>query len=93
MWHKINGPRQKMYCVQENSVYSKKPKVLAGLDAGEGHWAGSYCRLRATDVSFCLEKRHSSLVYKSRTQSIYDDDQSQYLYVLQVTLFHQCLCY
>lgn len=79
-WHKINGPRQK------SSVRSGKPKVLAGLDAGEGSRAGSHFRVKATDGSFCSEKRHGSLVCKSRTQSIYGDDHNYFSVKVTVSL-------
>ena len=67
-----------MYCVQEKLCAQWKAKVPAGLDAGEGSRAGSPFRVRATDGSFCLEKRHGSLVCKSRTQSICDDDHNYF---------------
>lgn len=67
-------------------MHSGKPKVLAGLDAGEGSWAAPQFRVRATDGSFCLEKRHGSLVCKSRTQSICDDHHNYFSVKVTISL-------
>lgn len=52
-------------------MHSGKPKVLAGFDAGEGSQAGSHFGAKATDGTFCL-------VFKSRIQSIYDDEDNYF---------------